>query len=215
VNGKARLVSDHYCDGLGDCLPACPTNAITFEEREAAAYDEDAVIERQKAMGVAPLGCGCPGEMAQTIRPQVAPLACGCPGEMAQAIQPQTAPSAAAVAPDRLTNWPVQIKLAPVQASYFDGADLWISADCAAYACGSFHEKFMKDKVTLIGCPKLDNVDYTEKLTAIAQGGARSITVVRMSVPCCTGIAHAAQQAANIAGIPFRMVIVSPDGNIS
>ena len=170
VNGKARLLRDDYCDGLGDCLPVCPADAISFEEREAAAYDEAAVQANM-----------------------------------------------AAKHGSQLRQWPVQIKLAPVNAPYFDGADLLISADCAAYACGDFHRRFMKDKVTLIGCPKLDMVDYSEKLTEIiSSNDIRSITVARMEVPCCGGIEYAARQAVSDSGrdIPLDIVTVGIDGKI-
>ena len=170
VNGKARLLRDDYCDGLGDCLPVCPADAISFEEREAAAYDEAAVQANM-----------------------------------------------AAKHGSQLRQWPVQIKLAPVNAPYLDGADLLISADCAAYACGDFHRRFMKDKVTLIGCPKLDMVDYSEKLTEIiSSNDIRSITVARMEVPCCGGIEYAARQAVSDSGrdIPLDIVTVGIDGKI-
>ena len=196
VNGKARLLREDYCDGLGDCLPACPTGAISFEEREAPAYNEAAVLAAKKA--------------------KAAPQPCGCPGSACRSIQP-AAPAAAADVPSQLQNWPVQIKLAPVNAPYFDGADLLIAADCTAYAFGNFHQKFMQGKVVLIGCPKLDGVNYAEKLTQILQyNNIRSITVTRMSVPCCGGLSFAVQTALEQCGkeIPLHITIISPDGQI-
>ena len=176
VEGKAVLTREDYCDGLGDCLPACPTGAITFEEREAPAYDHAAVLAAKAARerAAAPLPCGCPGSMSRAIRREEA-----------------SAPSSGSV-PSRLRQWPVQIKLAPINAPYFNGCHLLIAADCTAYAYGNFHQDFIQGKVTLIGCPKLDEGDYTEKLTAIlTQNDVKSITVARMTVPCCGGIQRA------------------------
>lgn len=194
VEGKARLTREDYCDGLGDCLPACPTDAIAFEEREAPAYNEAAVLaaKREKA----PLPCGCPGTQAKAIRRE--------PGEV---------PAAAG----QLSQWPVQIKLLPVNAPYFDGAKLLIAADCTAYAYGNFHNEFIRGHITLIGCPKLDQGDYTEKLTQIiANNRIKSVTVVRMEVPCCGGIEAAAKQALQASGkfIPWNVVTISTDGRI-
>jgi len=201
VNGKAKLLRDDYCDGLGDCLPACPTGAITFVEREAKAYDEAAVLaakaNKEKS---APLPCGCPGSNSKTIHRQVC----------------DTSQPAAPIS-SRLAQWPVQIKLVPVNAPYFDGANLLVAADCTAYAYGNFHNEFMKNHITLVGCPKLDSVDYSEKLTAIIAGNnIKSVTVVRMEVPCCGGIEHAVKQALLRSGkfIPWRIVTVSTDGRI-
>lgn len=202
IDGKAKLLRDDYCDGLGDCLPACPTNAITFIEREAAAYDEAAVMENKKKMA------------------QDTPLACGCPGSQSRQIQRDS--STSTVSPSvpvdsQLRQWPVQIKLAPVNAPYFHGAHLLISADCAAYAYGNFHEDFIRGKVTLIGCPKLDACDYSEKLTEIIKNNAvRSVTVVRMEVPCCGGIEQATVTALKNSGkfIPWQVVTISTDGRI-
>ncbi len=203
VDGKAKLLRDDYCDGLGDCLPVCPTGAITFEEREAAAYDEAAVkaamAEREGKK--APLPCGCPGTNSKAIRREM----------------PVAAAPAASGVESMLNQWPVQIKLAPVNAPYFNGANLLIAADCTAYAYGDFHQKFIRNRITLIGCPKLDEGDYAEKLTAIlSQNDVKSVTVVRMEVPCCGGIEQAVKRALQQSGkfIPWQVVTVSTDGRI-
>ena len=188
VEGKARLLREDYCDGLGDCLPACPMNAISFEEREAPAYNEAAVLAAKKA--------------------KEAPLPCGCPGSACQSVQ---------TVASELMNFPVQIKLLPLGAPYFDGADLLIAADCTAYSYGNFHHDFMRDKVTMIGCPKLDAVDYSEKLTHIFKDhNIRSVTVTRMTVPCCGGLSYAVKTAIENSGknIPLHIVTISPDGKI-
>lgn len=198
VNGKAVLTREDYCDGLGDCLPNCPTGAITFEEREAPAYNEAAVKAAQAAKRAQ--ACGCPGEQAKTI-----------------AEPPSSTAQVTTVAPSELRQWPVQIKLVPVNAPFFDGAKLLIAADCTAYAYGNFHQEFIRGHVTLIGCPKLDAVDYSEKLAQIiAQNDIRSITVTRMEVPCCGGIEHAVKQALAKSGklIPWQVVTISADGRI-
>lgn len=204
VDGKAKLMRDDYCDGLGDCLPVCPADAIHFIEREAAAYDEQAVMEhkKEKAAG-APLACGCPGSQAKRIK-RNENAACGeeyPQGDM----------------PSQLLQWPVQIKLVPTKAPYFDGADLLIAADCSAYAYGDFHRRFIKNRITVIGCPKLDGVDYTEKLTEIIRNNAvKSVTIVRMEVPCCGGIEMAAKTALQNSGkfLPWQVVTISTDGKI-
>ena len=202
INGKAELVREHFCDGLGDCLPECPTGAISFEEREAPAYDEKAVKEAQKNQA-APKHMGCPGAKSMQIRRPTAPgtgTPASNPGQMSA-----------------LRNWPVQIKLAPVSAPYFNGAKLLIAADCTAYAYASFHQDFIRNKLTLIGCPKLDQVDYSEKLTAIIQGNdIQSVTIVRMEVPCCGGLEMAAKKALQNSGkfIPWQVVTISIDGKI-
>ena len=198
VNGKARLTREDYCDGLGDCLPACPVDAITFEEREAPAYDEAAVLAAKKQKQV-PLPCGCPGTASRAIRRE------------------ETACPTAAPAVGQLSQWPVQIKLVPVNAPYFDGANLLVAADCTAYAYGNFHQEFIRNRITLIGCPKLDEGDYAEKLTAIiANNDIKSVTVVRMEVPCCGGIENAVKRALMASGkfIPWRVVTISVDGRI-
>ena len=197
VEGKAQLMRDDYCDGLGDCLPACPTGAISFVVREAAAYDEAAVLAA-KAKKEEKLPCGCPGTAAKAIHRQQAPAACA----------PQQS---------QLRQWPVQIKLAPVNAPWFDGADVLVAADCTAYAYGNFHQEFIRGRVTLVGCPKLDSVDYAEKLTEILRNNAiRSVTVVRMEVPCCGGIENAVKRALEHSGrtIPCNVVTISTDGRI-
>ncbi|GHU82999.1 (Fe-S)-binding protein [Clostridia bacterium] len=198
VDGKAKLLRDDYCDGLGNCLPVCPTEAITFEEREAADYNEEEV---QKNMANQHQHPGrCPGSNAHSI-----------PKE------PSDTPVVADGSKSELRQWPVQIKLVPINAPYFDGANLLIAADCAAYARASFHAEFMRRKITLIGCPKLDSVDYSEKLTEIISGNnIKSLTVVRMEVPCCGGIEQAAVNALKSSGkfIPWRVVTLSTDGRI-
>jgi Fe-S-cluster-containing hydrogenase component 2 len=218
VNGKAQLLRDDYCDGLGDCLPHCPTDAITFVEREAAAYDREAVEANMKARGIQPKG-GCPGSRAQAITHT--PPAGGCPGHKAQAIAHNNAAPTAAAAPaaamSQLSQWPVQIKLVPVNAPYFNNARLLIAADCTAYAYARFHEDFIKGKITLIGCPKLDEGDYSEKLTEIIrQNDIQSVTIVRMEVPCCGGLENAAKKALQQSGkfIPWQVVTISIDGKI-
>lgn len=200
VDGKARLMRDDYCDGLGDCLPACPTGAITFVEREAAAYDEQAVMEN-KQRKMRKEGMTLPGSQSRNIQRQDA-LAV----EMPQAQQTS-----------RLSQWPVQIKLVPVNAPYFDGARLLIAADCTAYAYAAFHERFIKGHITLVGCPKLDSVDYSEKLTEIIrENDIKSVTVVRMEVPCCGGLELAAKKALQQSGkfIPWQVVTVTVDGRL-
>ena len=199
VDGKAKLLREDYCDGLGDCLPACPVGAITFEEREAPAYDAEAVRKAQEA------------------KKQAAPLPCGCPGSNAKAIQRDNVPAAEAPVSSRLRQWPVQIKLVPVKAPYFDGADLLIAADCTAYAYGSFHNDIIKNRITVIGCPKLDEGDYAEKLTAILQNNdIKSVTIARMQVPCCGGIENAAKRAIQQSGkfLPWQVITITPDGRI-
>ena len=204
INGKAKLVREHFCDGFGDCLPGCPTGAITFEEREAPAYDEAAVMkakqEKMQKEGMKIPHAGCPGSMMRQMNRSEAP----------QAASPVAMTS-------QLSNWPVQIKLAPVQAPYFAGAKLLIAADCTAYAYANFHQEFIRGKVALIGCPKLDSVDYSEKLTEIIKSNdIQSVTIVRMEVPCCGGLEMAAKKALQESGkfIPWNVVTISINGNI-
>ena len=199
VDGKAKLLREDYCDGLGDCLPACPMNAISFEEREAPAYNEAAVLAAKKA--------------------KEEKLPCGCPGTNSKAIKRDTTacPTTTASVTSQLMQWPVQIKLVPVNAPYFDGANLLIAADCTAFAYGNFHNEFIRNHVTVIGCPKLDMVDYTEKLTQIiANNNIKSVKVVRMEVPCCGGIENAMKKALQTSGkfIPWQVVTISTDGKI-
>ena len=198
VNKKAKLLRDDYCDGLGNCLPVCPTGAITFEEREADAYNKEIAPKRVVAQEK-PLACGCPGTNAKTI-------------ERASAPAPQSFDISS-----QLGQWPCQIKLVPINAPYFENANLLISADCAAYAYGNFHGQFMKNKVTIIGCPKLDEGDYSEKLTEIIKNNnIKSVTVVRMEVPCCGGLENAVITALKNSGkmIPWQVVTISADGRI-
>lgn len=199
VAGKAKLLRDDYCDGMGDCLPTCPMGAISFVQREAAAYDEAAVAAHKEAKACEQAPHACPGSQMRSIKPAAA----------------ETAVCTEAVS--RLTNWPVQIKLAPLRAPYFDGADLLVAADCTAYTYARFHEDFIKGKVALVGCPKLDGVDYSIKLAGILENNnIRSVTVVRMEVPCCGGLEFAVQKAlqASGKGIPCQVVTVSIDGRI-
>lgn len=209
IDGKAVLTRENYCDGLGDCLPACPTGAITFEEREAPAYDEAAVLAAKKAKEVEP----------EHSSEKSAPLPCGCPGTKSHLIRHDTPsePKKAAFSSGRLMQWPVQIKLVPVGAPYFENADLLIAADCSAYAYGNFHEDYIRGRITLIGCPKLDEGDYTEKLTAIlSQNSIRTVTVTRIEVPCCGGIERAVNDAVKACGknIPVSVHIIGTDGEI-
>jgi len=203
VNGKAKLMRENFCDGFGDCLPSCPTGAITFEEREAPEYDEKAVkaAQEEKKMNEHKHHGGCPGSRMMTFE------------------KPETeeTPAVTGKPVSRLNQWPVQIKLLPTQAPFYDGAKLLIAADCTAYAYANMHEDFMKGKITLIGCPKLDMVDYTEKLTEIIKNNdIKSITIVRMEVPCCGGLQRAAENALRNSGkfIPWQVVTITRDGQI-
>ena len=196
VGGKGKLLREDYCDGLGDCLPACPMNAISFEEREAPAYNEAAVLAAKKAKAQA-LPCGCPGSACQSI----------CRDNYAENVN----------IPSQLTNFPIQIKLLPPNAPYFNGAHLLIAADCTAYSYGNFHRDYMQGKGTIIGCPKLDGVDYSEKLAQIFQlNDIQSGTVTRMTVPCCGGLSYAVETAIQNSGknIPLNIVTIRPDGQI-
>lgn len=200
VNGVAKLTREDYCDGLGDCLPACPTNAITFEEREAAVYNEDAVLKSKLQKVQAKLPCGCPGIQSKAIKRE-APV---------QATK-------ASVVTSQLLQWPCQIKLVPVNAPYFDDANLLIAADCTAYAYGNFHNDFIHNHITLIGCPKLDEGDYADKLTQIiVNNNIKSVKIVRMEVPCCGGLENAVKRALQQSGkfIPWQVVTISTDGKI-
>jgi len=197
INGKAKLVRDDYCDGLGDCLPVCPADAISIQERDAVTYNEDAVKAHKKSINQ-PLPCGCPGNSVKEFKhkenttPDIHQVSC-------------------------LSQWPVQIKLVPIKASFFDGANLLIAADCTAYAYGDFHNRFIKNRITLIGCPKLDSGEYSEKLTEIIRNNnIKSVTIVRMEVPCCGGIEFAAKKALMESGkfIPWQVYTISTDGSI-
>ena len=195
VGGKAVLAREDYCDGLGDCLPACPTGAISFEMREAAEYNEAAVKESKTTHG-------CPG----------------CTGMRVERFERGASQRATlSKLPSRLAQWPCQIKLVPPNAPYFDGSDLLIAADCTAYAYGNFHDDFMKGRITIVGCPKLDSVDYAEKLySIISANDIKSVTLLRMEVPCCSGLEMAAKRALNASGknIPLRVVTITTDGKI-
>ena len=200
INGKAKLTREDYCDGLGDCLPTCPTDAISFEVREAPAYDEAAVLAAKQKNASTPLPCGCPGTQSKVIQ------------QKSSVHVPNTT-----MATSQLTQWPVQIKLVPIHAPYFDHANLLIAADCSAYAYANFHHEFIRNHITLIGCPKLDEGDYTEKLTQIiANNDIKRVTIVRMDVPCCGGIEHAAKRALQASGkfIPWNVVTISINGEI-
>ena len=221
-DGKATLLRDDYCDGLGDCLPACPVDAISFEEREALPYDEAAVeanMAKKKAHGS---GCACQSSAPKTFNPEkkIAPLS---PLQAGQSSKHSGASTTEATANldeqtfSALRQWPVQIKLAPVNAAYFAKAKLLIAADCAAYAYGNFHADYMQNKITLIGCPKLDEGDYSAKLLEILkQNDIKSVTVARMSVPCCGGLEQAVIRALKECGkmIPWQIVTISPEGKI-
>ena len=203
IDGVAKLTREDYCDGLGDCLPACPTDAISFEEREAPAYDEAAVLAAKAAKEAGVVATGGPGVTARSIQHQEASV--------------ETAVETAIVMTSKLTNWPVQIKLAPLSAPYFDGANLLVAADCTAFAYANFHNDFMRNKVTLIGCPKLDAVNYAEKLTEIIKrNDIKSVTIVRMEVPCCGGLENAVKNALQASGkfLPWGVTTISTDGRI-
>jgi ferredoxin len=199
-DGKAVLLRDDYCDGLGDCLPVCPTGAITFEDREALEYNEAEVKRNLVQEDAGILLCGCSGTNAKTIKRK----------EVPHMVEAQAVASC-------LNQWPVQIRLVPVKAVYFENANLLVSADCAAYAYGNFHNQFIKNRITLVGCPKLDEVDYSEKLAAILKSNnIKSVTVARMEVPCCCGIENAVKDALKDCGkmIPWQVVTISTDGNL-
>ncbi|MHB8125172.1 MAG: ATP-binding protein [Desulfitobacteriaceae bacterium] len=205
INGKAKLISESYCDGLGACLPECPTGAIKLEERESAIFDENMVkkhIEIQKNTHTEKLACGCPGTNAKTIKKNNYPM---------PNIQTPT------MSESQLNQWPCQIKLVPVDAPYFENAHLLVAADCTAYAYANIHNDFMKNRLTIIGCPKLDEINYAEKLTKIMKlHEIKSVTVLRMEVPCCSGIVNAVKTALLDSGkmIPWNVVAISTDGNI-
>ena len=202
VDGKARLLRDDYCDGLGNCLPVCPAEAITFEEREAAEFDEAAVKANMENIQPETLACGCPGTHSISFERETE--------REPFREQPTTAQT-------HLNQWPVQIKLVPPNAPYFKNANLLVAADCSAYAYGNFHNEYMRNRITIIGCPKLDEIDYSEKLTTILKSNdIKSVTVVRMEVPCCGGIENAVKIALKNCGkmIPWQVVTISTDGKI-
>jgi len=230
VDGKAKLLRDDYCDGLGNCLPVCPTEAISFEEREAEKFDETAVninaaVTANAAVNAAvniKTDANVNVEIMENKQPEILP--CGCPGTHSEAIVREIDDikeveyaEQVSKSETHLNQWPVQIKLVPPNAPYFSNAHLLIAADCAAYAYGGFHKEYMKNRITLIGCPKLDDGDYTEKLTAILKSNEiKSVTVARMVVPCCGGIEHAVKSALQNCGkmIPWQVVTISTDGRI-
>ena len=200
INGKARLTREDYCDGLGDCLPACPVDAISFEEREAPDYNEEAVRAAKREKHGVNLHFQCPGTRSKAIKREA-------PVYRAKAT----------VVPSQLAQWPCQIKLVPVNAPYFENANLLVAADCTAFAYGNFHNEFIRNHITVIGCPKLDEGDYAEKLTQIiANNNIKSVKVVRMEVPCCGGLENAVKRALQASGklIPWQVVTVTTDGNI-
>ena len=201
IGGKATLTREDYCDGLGDCLPACPVDAISFEEREAPAYNEDAVRQAKMQKFGVKLPCGCPGTQSRAIKRETP----------APSVKMSSAPVS------QLSQWPCQIKLVPVNAPYFEDANLLVAADCTAFAYGNFHNEFIRNHITLIGCPKLDEGDYAEKLTQIiANNTIKSVKIVRMEVPCCGGLENAVKRALQASGkfIPWQVVTVSTDGRI-
>ncbi len=219
VDGKARLVKDDYCDGMGDCLPECPAGAIRIVEREAAAYDEKAVLERKAAKMQEKMKAGGMSLPGRTPPPG------GCPGKAMRQFNRAAGPQSSAagadvqehVPPSELAQWPCQIRLVPATAPFFEGAKLLIAADCTAYAHAAFHRDFMRGKVTIVGCPKLDPVDYSEKLAEIIRANdIKSVTIVRMEVPCCGGLEMAAKKALQASGkfIPWQVVTISLDGRI-
>ena len=240
VDGKAKLVRENFCDGFGDCLPGCPTGAITFEEREAPAYDEAAVKEAQMQKNNKMEEDKMTTEEIMKIENEEERRAAmmkhlqeggsmphgGCPGGRAMQMKREeegfksvenTRQTVTSKPVSRLNQWPCQIKLLPTQAPFYDGAKLLIAADCTAYAYANMHEDFMKGKITLIGCPKLDDIDYSEKLTEIiANNDIKSVTIVRMEVPCCGGLQRAAENALRNSGkfIPWQVVTISRDGRI-
>ena len=218
IDGKAKLTRDDYCDGLGDCLPSCPEDAISFVEREAAAYDEEAVKENMARKAAGNNGAGVTGNSVHEGHV--------CPGSKMHKFDRKTVgqnsveineQQTAVNVESQLGQWPCQIKLVPTNAPYFDGAKLLIAADCTAFAYANLHQEYMRGKITLIGCPKLDDIDYSEKLaTIIANNDIQSVTIVRMEVPCCGGLEMATKKALQESGkfIPWNVVTVSIDGKI-
>ncbi len=225
IDGKAKLVRENFCDGFGDCLPGCPTGAITFEEREAPAYDEAAVEaakaakdnSREEAAPAAPVFSGCPGSMMRQMSHEGPKDLKAAFGAAVDSLQSNQQAESSAKASSELTNWPPEIKLAPITAPYFDGAKLLIAADCTAFTYGNFHQDFIKGKTCIFGCPKLDAIDYSEKLTEIIRNNdIQSVTIVRMEVPCCGGLEMAAKKALQNSGkfIPWQVVTIGINGEI-
>lgn len=218
VDGKAKLIHDKYCDGLGDCLPACPMDAIKLIERDAADYDEEAVKEIQRIKALE----------SKEKKPVKETLPCGCPGTLSRsiikpsgqiAVNKATEPtSQEGTRPSELRQWPVQLRLLNPRADYLNGANLLVAADCTAYAYGDFHKDFIKDHILVIGCPKLDdNEGYQEKLADMLRSNdIKSITVVRMEVPCCGGIVRSVKGAMLKSEkiVPYREVTIGIDGTI-
>ncbi len=230
VDGKARLVSETYCDGLGACLGECPMGAITIEHRAADAYDEQATHEHLAGIGrPVTKQHGPHAHAAPPARPTPKPLESstprhppsGCPGSRMRVMKPR-APAAdegsAGRVASRLAQWPVQLMLVPPTAPYFRHADLLVAADCAPFAYAEFHRDFLEGKSLVVGCPKLDDLAYyRDKLTQIfRQSTVRSVTVLRMEVPCCGGIVQATLEAAKASGraLPVRAVTIGIGGEV-
>ncbi len=211
VNGKAKLISDEYCDGLGDCLPQCPTDAIKMVERDATDYDQEAVDRKKEQNDKKPnLPCGCPGTMEKSIKRNINLNVKQAPTKISSGAELSVS--------SELNQWPVQLKLVNSKAGFLNGADILIAADCTAYAYGDFHKEFIKDRVTLIGCPKLDDNDYYRQKIAdiLKNNDIKSITVVRMEVPCCSGIVSSVKEGMLQAGIivPYKEVTIGINGVI-
>ena len=207
IDGKAKLVSEIYCDGLGACLGECPEDAITIEDREADEFDEEAAkdhVQKLAATKKEKLPCGCPGTMVKELKRPAAAT---------------TAPSSSDEAtPSELSNWPLQLKLVPPMAPYFEGADLLLVADCVPFALADFHKKLLRGKPVVVGCPKLDDPDYyVQKLADILKTSSiNSLTVVHMEVPCCSGLTYIAEKAFEASGadIPLHDITVSIQGEV-
>lgn len=214
IDGKAVLISDEYCDGLGDCLPECPSKAIEIIERESRSYDEEAVAkkiqERKKKDEEKKLPCGCPGTAAKIIERK--------PLKVSTSVKVSSIKSNTEELASQLRQWPVQLKLINTEASYLKNSNLLVAADCTAYAYANFHKEFIRDHITVIGCPKLDDVKYYEEKLAeiLRKNDIKSITVVRMEVPCCSGIVNAVKNAMlkSQVIVPYKEVTISSDGNI-
>ncbi|MDR3020131.1 MAG: 4Fe-4S binding protein [Treponema sp.] len=214
-DGKAVLLKEDYCDGLGNCLPVCPAAAISFEKREALEFSKTEVKKNMDQMET--LACGCPGADAKEIKREESAGSACCPTSGASSAESACCGNSES----QLRQWPIQINLVPVNAPYFENAKLLVAADCAAYAYADFHDGFMKNKITLIGCPKQDTPDrgnYSDKLTAIIKSNnIKSVTVVRIECPCCAGIENSVIKALKNSGkmLPWQSVTVTTDGRIS